>query len=949
MANKRNGEPIIYTRIWEDLSRLMTIRDSKNEKRLIDNSDFYCHLFNSYPFGKDDLRTRFDISISVDPRVRQMQFTIKRKLDIWKFSIPINLISVDTFEEVLLGKSSLSELLFEVLNTSKGEQFDRILTADQVMKSFSSWKDYAQQLGFNDGKHLLNFNDTTIREKLLSQNFVWYHGCSCSGKSYMGIRELNSTNSARIAYNPCFSTEYEYEIVKLMLYYGENISLLIDDIQCDTEKAKELFSIISDSRNSFKLRNVFVFLISWTDLLKEESFFSKFEGWFDPVEADTSRYISQLKARIGDKRLCDVCGNNLALLNTAGTVISSRRYQNPEKALFDAFVKTNDPEKLFSIYKLCVLGTYAYLVEPRSLRKDISRTDLSTIKKVNGKYYAGHKEICRFLSAYIEKNAEELRVEQLPKPDRLVYEYIQSTEPSKQWKTIKQLIDKQGEESLQNVSPIWKGLHRFEQEIALQTRKDPTWKDAPSSMYFVLKAASLLGVISDYEKVINNFCNKFRVTREGIEIKYDEILTTNDFELIKGKMIEEDRDAKSPFSYERGDLIDCGRAHKNWLLGLVVGLKNELIQFGRNDLYLAAIRELLSLQDPSGFWYPRRVPWITARVLIGLSQAGFMSSNYKVNKGVEFLLQSLGENDHWDAHTGGWNTAFETSSLCLEAIYNLKGRNNEDINNITDKVVNFLLANKSEWMKGDMIVDGTATACCLLKNSGYNQDLIEYIQTLCEKHIYNIVQKNPELDLAEKQSCETTQIAWYVMDFCWDVLYTNLPDMLNQFVTRSLQTSKERAKTMEKKFKIFFSYSEDSDNTVRRIKKVSSFLREKGYDVRCYADESPGTNVVMFMQDAPTADLVLVFGSKTYRDKALAINKKGSGVLFENLILSQLFIQNHMEKIVPIAFEKGTSFEESFPPPYNTNKGLKCYAVRDSFLKTLERTIEEKQGGVQHV
>ena len=152
---------------------------------------------------------------------------------------------------------------------------------------------------------------------------------------------------------------------------------------------------------------------------------------------------------------------------------------------------------------------------------------------------------------------------------------------------------------------------------------------------------------------------------------------------------------------------------------------------------------------------------------------------------------------------------------------------------------------------------------------------------------------------------------------------------------------------MEKKT-IFMSYSEDSKQQVARIQKMSSFLRDKGYTVWCYADEPLGTNIVSFMQNAPKADLILVLGSKKYKDKSLKQNEyknKGSGVFFEDLVLSQMFIYDNSDKIIPIAFERSTSFDESFPPPFNTNKGINCSMVSKSFLDNLYKSIEKKLGG----
>ena len=52
-------------------------------------------------------------------------------------------------------------------------------------------------------------------------------------------------------------------------------------------------------------------------------------------------------------------------------------------------------------------------------------------------------------------------------------------------------------------------------------------------MYFVLKVASLLGVLPDYKNVLDKFCEKFEVSEEEVKVHYHEIATTNDFNQIK--------------------------------------------------------------------------------------------------------------------------------------------------------------------------------------------------------------------------------------------------------------------------------------------------------------------------------------------------------------------------------------------------------------------------------
>lgn len=72
-------------------------------------------------------------------------------------------------------------------------------------------------------------------------------------------------------------------------------------------------------------------------------------------------------------------------------------------------MKTNDAQKIELIYRLCVLGSFEYLVPKDFVEASVSSKELTTIKAVGTTYYVGHKEICRFLYLYIEKNKNVLK------------------------------------------------------------------------------------------------------------------------------------------------------------------------------------------------------------------------------------------------------------------------------------------------------------------------------------------------------------------------------------------------------------------------------------------------------------------------------------------------------------------------------------------------------------
>ena len=80
-----------------------------------------------------------------------------------------------------------------------------IPTAEQFMDVFETWDKYSNQIGYVEDKYTINIPDQEIRETLKEEGVIWYYGMSCSGKTYMGIKELNSYPIIKVAYNPCFS------------------------------------------------------------------------------------------------------------------------------------------------------------------------------------------------------------------------------------------------------------------------------------------------------------------------------------------------------------------------------------------------------------------------------------------------------------------------------------------------------------------------------------------------------------------------------------------------------------------------------------------------------------------------------------------------------------------------------------------------------------------------
>ncbi|MDR0752070.1 MAG: toll/interleukin-1 receptor domain-containing protein [Christensenellaceae bacterium] len=906
------------------------------EGRILNNFALYRELFNNITVVGNRELNAVKANLYFFAGDYQFDWVMKKDnyIDIY---IDLQKIDAQDFDEFIFGRKNITDIVRKYCN-SVGVDFIGIDLTTTFENAYGSWDSYLNRIGY-DEENLINSPETDkMKTSLLERNIVWCHNKSCSGKTYTAIKLLLNTQRKCVVYNPCFQLSCDYNLVKLLLAIGKNFSLLVDDIQCDVEKAKELLDFVYNNANSFVNRNIKVFIVSWSSLLIEDDF-----KWYSTVlptfTTNPNDYIELLRTKIKNKSLLSVCGDNIALLNAASKVAADAS-GNLEEHLFKVFVHTSEANKLVQIHKLCVLGIYEYTASKEFLGLPvISVDDFNTLKIAGTKYYAGHREICQFVASYIE----QLEIPNLSERRSIIREYIMSVDNAQKWRTLKQLVGGRGAEDLNAISPIWNTLYCFEQEIKTQTEKDPSWSNTPSSMYFVLNTASLLGVAEDYIDVLKSFCDKFSLSDQQpfISLKYDEIKTTNDFLQIRTRMIDEDSISYLT-DYETGSEFDCASAHKNWVLGLIVGLKKELIDAGYESLYDNAIKELFRIQNSEGFWYPKRVPWVTARIIIGLSQAGYSVANDHVKNAIDYFFNILGNNSFWEAHTGGWNSIYETSSLCLEAIFRSGYYECNKQNEAVSRVTNYLLQNKGDWMAENNEIDGSATTCSLLKIVGIKKDLLQYITDLCERCIFNTVSENETLDFNQVQSCNTTQIASYIIELCWYIFERDLPSLLENFVSRSSYRD-ELVTIKEHKVKsIFISYSEDSVEHIEKIRKISDKLKNGSYKVYFYADEPVGINNIKFMRNGiEQSDIILVIGTLKYKEKAT--NMEEGGVFFENNVISAVYMQNQYEKIVPIAFDK---FSDSFPLPFSNNKGLRCKRIDKNFLNKILKEINKKTGGI---
>lgn len=147
-----------------------------------------------------------------------------------------------------------------------------------------------------------------------------------------------------------------------------------------------------------------------------------------------------------------------------------------------------------------------------------------------------------------------------------------------------------------------------------------------------------------------------------------------DFGKISETMAEFDRlIGRLPEDWEPAQSVDLERFHANWMLGLVLcseGVATKVDPVRRRRLIRYAGRQLLAC----GGFYPLRVPWVTARILLGLSLCGeTVETSLTARTAAAWLLaQDRGMHEAppegWSSGTGAWNSPEQCTAMCALAL-----------------------------------------------------------------------------------------------------------------------------------------------------------------------------------------------------------------------------------------------------------------------------------------
>ncbi|HEX8343761.1 MAG TPA: hypothetical protein VF657_03305 [Actinoplanes sp.] len=222
----------------------------------------------------------------------------------------------------------------------------------------------------------------------------------------------------------------------------------------------------------------------------------------------------------------------------------------------------------------------------------------------------------------------------------------------------------------------WDRVNQLERQIARECAHDATWNNDAGAAIFAGLAMAMLHRREAWDAVAAFVRGTWRCDDPRELPRADPAPTAErrDFPMIKDAMAIEDRTPER----SAGELdepaadIDIDRFHRSWMLGMLLCFEGSALRDDPDRVH--RLQDIAQRQqNTEGFFYPRRVPWVTARIILGLCSTGLdYETSPVVSLACDWLLRPVADggayDNSWRSGTGSWNRQEATTAMCLAAL-----------------------------------------------------------------------------------------------------------------------------------------------------------------------------------------------------------------------------------------------------------------------------------------
>jgi hypothetical protein len=527
--------------------------------------------------------------------------------------------------------------------------------------------------------------------------------------------------------------------------------VFVDSVQANPAAFEEVQTCVRTLRSEFALK-VQVLATAWPRLV---------QGWREPFKEFrkvTAQNDAMIRGLVADSavpvdlsdRIIQLAGGDVHLAVDAIDFHERHGRVPTWSDLQGEFtVDIEDDECRKGLYWFAALGFFGLDASAQVARGRLSERALERlVERGLISYYDGRYAIpshARARLALRRALAHWDAVARWGPPERLIWEHLQRGGRRLIRATLGRLdlVGVSGDqsapfnESTRYLARAWDLFEQLGRALAFQCSEDATWGDNVGAAIFAAWALSVM----DHDEAWRNVAAFIRD-----RWKYDvpgklptpagkASAESDDFDQILARMRQEDEetpDAPHVLAYP-ADTIDMGRFYKMWMLGALLGFEGNAIHSDQQRLtaLLATAKEKI---HPAGYFYPRRVPWVTARIVLGLCLAGeSYDSSDVVRSACDWLRRSVNDggafNNRWHSGTGTWNTSEATTAMCLTALLRAGAPTTE-----TSIGLAWLKTREGDWALANREVDLALVLEAMLLGNDYQTvyqrvlDLLAWVQ-----------------------------------------------------------------------------------------------------------------------------------------------------------------------------------------------------------------------------
>ena len=591
--------------------------------------------------------------------------------------------------------------------------------------------------------------------------------------------------------------------------------MIVDDLQSNPAAARYVLAVASAARRTSAQPTPAILAVSWVDYSQEAG------TWFDdclPIavrphqlrEKLATKYRSALSERDINHILRTFREDIFLLRLSLEQSKQRKRLVGPAELALHVWEsrrrdsKTEESEAVRVALVVGSLGRFdiptppGFLQREASVREDVVKDLLRTglLRRHQANLSMGHRSLCGLIADWLASSDGWRELDRHDGPRSaggVVLDYLRSLGSSLAVDSLRALHARAGFKDRPRLNSraaalveLWEAFNAVLERIEHQQSVDATWGSVPSSVMFAVAAFSEVGKADLAREGIAFLRRHWNACNGGIEVLTEGLKTADDFAKIQLAMAKEDETSQDRDHRPLARDVDVEQFHRTWVLGLILCAE---AASGEPRIPLKKLAQLVEDEQlPSGAFYPERVPWCTARVLLGLAVCGrTVDTSQAVQDGVAWLLRDTSQGGAcsggiWPSGTGSWNTELEATGMVLLSLaavgYNCS-------HSRLDAARAYLLSQRNQWTAPGCELDGALAIQAFLDTGGAWEEVAPEAQKLSQWAKGEAFWQGATESAKESldQSCRVAQIASYLISIGWTAIRSDLPGFLDALVT----------------------------------------------------------------------------------------------------------------------------------------------------------------------